>query len=135
MKQIQKQIGYSNVFVCECLTLPDSGVLKAIRAYSLKTGPAEIRSLLHRKADRSYKYVDIHVLKKTYIDFGYTHASYQFWMRRRDGHSAREDVSRRLRARNAKIFVRHQRPSNWNSDSSGFGRRGEQKGGNGVQIL
>ena len=104
MKQIQKQIGYSNVFVCECLALPDSGVLKAIRAYSLKTGRAEIRSLLHRKADRSYKYVDTHVLKKTYIDFGYTHASYQFWMRRRDGHSAREDVSRRLRARNAKIL-------------------------------
>ena len=95
----------------------------------------KIRNLLHRKADWSSKYVKIHVVKKIYVDFGYSNASYQFWVRRRDGHIAREDVSRRLRARTAKFLVGHQLPSNWNSESSGFGRRGEQKGGNGVQVL
>lgn len=110
-------------------------VLRAIRADSSKTGRAENQNLLHRKADRSSKYVEIHVVKKIYVEFGYSNASYQFWVRLRDGHIAREDVSRRLRAQIAKVSVRHQPPSNLNSDPSGFGRRGEQKGGNGVQIL
>ena len=95
----------------------------------------KIRIFLNRKAVSSSKYFEIHVVMKIYVEFGYTNASYQFWVRRREGHSTREDVSRRLRARTAKISVGHQLPSNLNSESSGFGRRGEQKGGNGVQIL
>ena len=66
----------------------------------------KIRNVLHRKADRSSKYVEIHVVKKIYVDFGYSNASYQFQVRRRDGHIAREEVSRRLQARTANFFSR-----------------------------
>ena len=44
----------------------------------------------------------------------------------------REEVSRRLRPRTAGIPVRYHPPSNWNQDSSGFCRRGEQKDANKV---
>lgn len=100
-----------------------------------KLGKQRIRRLLHRKANRLSEYVEIHAVMKIYVGVGFLNASYRSWVLRQDGHSAREDISRRLRARTTTISIRYQWPSNWNSDSSGFGRRVKQKGGNGVLLL
>ncbi len=63
-------------------------------------------------------------------------ASYQFFgATTRRAHCLGTRFWGGLRARTAKISVRYQPPSIWNSESSEFGVRGKQKGGNGVQAL
>ena len=52
-----------------------------------------------------------------------------------DGHDGRGGVSRRLRARTARISVRYHPTSSSNSESSGFSQRGEQMVGNGGKLL
>ena len=53
----------------------------------------------------------------------------------RDGKSGWKAVSRKLRLRTARNSVRYCSTSSWNSESSGLGRRGEQKGGNKGRVL
>ena len=52
-----------------------------------------------------------------------------------DGHNGHGGVSRRLRARTARISVRYHPTSSSNTESSAFSRRGEHMVGNGGEIL
>ncbi len=75
------------------------------------------------------------IVKASYVKFWNIEASYKFWGWMWVGHSARGDIFRRLRARTAGNSVRYHSPWTWNSKSSSFGRRGEQKNWNKSQIL
>jgi hypothetical protein len=53
-------------------------------------------SSLNRNADISSEYVQISVIKISYVVLGYMEASYQFWGRLREGHGGQGDISRKL---------------------------------------
>ncbi len=80
----------------------------------------------------------MHDVKKFYVWIRVMKATYQFLVRRRDGHIAREDVSGGLQARTAKILVRYQPPSISNGNDNRIKRfwlKGQEKGRKGVQAL
>jgi hypothetical protein len=65
---------------------------------------------VNRNADIWSDYVQISVIKISYVVFGYMEASYQYWGRLRDGHGGQGDISRSLSAWTARISVRYHPP-------------------------
>ena len=119
-----------------CLNLQSWEGLQQICRKLVKT---KIWSFLHRKANRLSEYLEILVSKEIDVGSEYVEASYQFWGRLWDWHDGSGGFSRGLRlclrARTARISVRYHPTSSSNSESSGFSRRGEQKVGNGGELL